>query len=70
MTPRAFEVFYGHSLSVLCRDEGHADKHIRDLHGTGLQALYPLTQAQLAYLATMPVDTRETPCEPLSSPRP
>jgi hypothetical protein len=67
--PRAFEVFYGNSLSVICRDEGLADKHVRDLHGYGLQALYPLTPEQIEYLATMPAKG-PTSCAPPSSPPP
>lgn len=67
LQPRAFEVFFGNSLSVICRDEGLADKHIRDLHGHGMQALYPLTREQLDWLATMPAKG-STPCAPPSSP--
>jgi hypothetical protein len=59
MTPSAFLVHYGNSLSVLCRDEGSADKHVRDLHGYDVQALYALTAEQVRYLAAMP---KEQPC--------
>lgn len=69
LQPRAYEVFYGNSLSCICRDEGQADKHIRDLHGTGVQALYPLTAAQLQYLATMPQEPSLCAESPSSSPR-
>ena len=67
MTPAAYIVHYGHTLSVLCRDEGAADKHVRDLHGYDVQALYALTDDQLRYLAAMP---KETPCALFSLPSP
>jgi hypothetical protein len=61
MIPRAFEVYFGNSLSTLCRDEGQAEKTLRTLHGTRIETLWQLTDEEVKVLRQQP--PKEAPCE-------
>ena len=63
MTPQAYLVHYGNTLSTLCRDEGQAEKTLRTLHGTKLTTLYELTDDEIRLLRLVE-SQRENPREP------
>jgi hypothetical protein len=67
MTPDAFRVHYGHTLSALVNDLGAAEKMSASLHATRVVGLYELTQSQLDWLAKMPAAS--APCDALSPPK-
>ena len=54
MIARAYEVFFGNSLSTLFRDYGDAEKGVRALHGTRIDTLYKLTEDEISLLRPPP----------------